>query len=290
MSAKRLTAAERNDLANTRIVSIEESRAALLNLAPHANELQNLKAKREARDAAIAAGDDYGEKKDMYIGDLMCSIFNGVARVGVRGVVVPTRSFWTWAGYETAAEDIESLPRMLPDDIKTLIVEYDSPGGLVEGVPEAAAALYGLRKRMVTVAFARFACSAAYYLASQQDYVFMMPSGTTGSVGVKAMHVSFAGKLEQDGIEVTEFGSPERKTEFSPWKPLSEDTKKRMQARIEKMRKQFEKAVAKGRDMKLEDIQENFGRGAPLDSDEAMAAGAVDKVMPYEQFLAGKWK
>lgn len=268
------------ELGNVRLVSIADERAGMLNMRPCAAEIEQFKEQR------AKAEEDRNYK---YVGDLLCSIQGSSAIVPVNGVILPRRNFWTWVGYATAAEDLEALPRLLPDTVKVVVLNIDSPGGLVEGVPEAGKAILGLRKKKTVIAFAHFATSAAYWIASQADEIYMMPSGTVGSIGVRAMHVDMSRALEEMGLEVTEFASPEKKNEMSPYKPLSEDTKKRYQAKIEALRKDFERTVAKGRGVKTEVVAISYGAGGTVDSKEALAAGMVDKVVSFENFMSGNF-
>ena len=169
------------------------------------------------------------KNKDNYMasGDLAVLVNGKTATLEIAGTIVPRRNFWTFIGFDTAAEDIEALPEVLPKNINKVNILYDTPGGFVQGIDEAASALYSLRERAVTTAYTRgMMTSAGYYLGSQQDYVYMSPTAITGSVGVKMVHFDLSKQLNMLGVNVTQFVSPERKGEGTSYKPLSEETKK----------------------------------------------------------------
>ena len=62
-----------------------------------------------------------------------------------------------------------------------------------------------------------------------------------------------------------------------------------MQTRVVKLRKQFEAAVARGRGITAEEVNERFGKGAVLDADEALEVGAVNKVVTFNDFIRGNF-
>ena len=70
-------------------------------------------------------------------------------------------------------------------EVGTVIVDIDSPGGLVTGTPEAGDAIFAARSGAQVVALINpLAASAAYWLASQAAEVVAVPSADVGSIGV----------------------------------------------------------------------------------------------------------
>ena len=70
------------------------------------------------------------------------------------------------------------------------------------------------------------------------------PSGEVGSVGVRMMHLDVSKAMEDAGLKVTELYSGDFKTEWSPYKALSEEAIGDMQKRLTATHTDFLNAVA----------------------------------------------
>jgi len=69
-------------------------------------------------------------------------------------------------------------------DVQAVFLDIDSPGGSVSGTPELAQAVSDLCKAKYTYAFSGGQmCSAAYWVASQCDAIYVSPSARVGSIG-----------------------------------------------------------------------------------------------------------
>jgi ClpP class serine protease len=63
-----------------------------------------------------------------------------------------------------------------------IVLAVDSPGGVITGVPEAADAIYSVRRSKPMVAVTTgINASAAYWLSSAAKTIVSSPSGDTGS-------------------------------------------------------------------------------------------------------------
>ena len=99
-------------------------------------------------------------------------------------------------------QDLEAL--VASDDAKAIVIDVDSPGGSVSGIPEAASRIKALRGIKPIVAVSNYLnASAAYWLTAQADEVVASPSSMTGSIGVFSIHESIARSLDAEGIDVT---------------------------------------------------------------------------------------
>jgi capsid assembly protease len=211
---------------------------------------------------------------------------NKVAVIPIQGVLTKDGPAWYGSNYDNisrAVEDAAANP-----DVKHIVLAVDSPGGEVTGLPETAALVAQAAKvKPVTAVVDGMSASAAYYLTSQANNIVLTPSGEVGSVGVRMMHVDFSKALENDGIAVTELYSGDFKTEWSPYKPLSEEAKADMLPRLQAVHQDFINAVQAGRGARLsQDIQDRrLGEGRMLSSKDALAHGMVDAVQPARDFF-----
>jgi ClpP class serine protease len=158
------------------------------------------------------------------------SISGGVTVVPLKGVLAPVGGLLAMLfGIENPLDSFRTAMReaAADQDVGAIVIDVDSPGGVVDGIPEAAAELRALKGTKPIVAVANtMAASAAYWLAAQADEVVMTPSGAVGSIGVYATHRELSGAMEMMGVKNTLISAGKFKTEGNPYEPLSDDAKR----------------------------------------------------------------
>lgn len=184
--------------------------------------------------------------------------------------------------YAVSTRNFTAVMRALAkdDSIDEVVLMMDSPGGTVFGLPEAANAVYALRsKKPVHAVVDIMAASAGYYVASQATSISAMPSGAgVGSIGVRMMHVDCSQAMEKDGITVTHIYSGEHKVEGNAFQPLSDESRAYYQAECDRLYLEFLGAVARGRDVSIETVRENFGKGRMVQPADAKRLGMIDRL------------
>jgi signal peptide peptidase SppA len=199
-----------------------------------------------------------------------------VAVVQVIGGITQ-RSSWWGVSTEGLVRDLRTLDA--DKGVHATVLEVDSPGGEVYGVPEAAAAIRELRARKPIVAVANsLAGSAAYYLASQADELLVTPSGEVGSIGVYGMHLDLSEAAKQQGVKVTFVYAGKYKIEGNPFEPLGEEARAEMQAMVDRYYDMFVRDVARGRAVGVETVRSGFGEGRLVGAKTAVELGMADAV------------
>lgn len=135
------------------------------------------------------------------------------------------------------------------DDVKSILIDINSPGGTVNGTPELAQAVADAAKLKTTYAFsAGQMCSAAYWIASQCDAIYATPSARVGSIGVMLPFIDSTEKFRSEGLKVEVFAAGKFKGMATPGVPLSEEQRALIQSDIEEIAAEFKTAVlARGR-------------------------------------------
>ena len=135
------------------------------------------------------------------------------------------------------------------DEVKSILLDIDSPGGTVNGTPELAQAVADAGKLKSIHAFsAGQMCSAAYWIASQCDAVYATPSARVGSIGVMLPFIDSAEKFRSQGLTVEVFAAGKFKGMGTPGVSLSEEQRALIQSDIEEVAADFKSAVlARGR-------------------------------------------
>lgn len=188
-----------------------------------------------------------------------------------------------WGSYEAIAARLRE--ELADDGTSAIILDIDSPGGSVYGLPELAAEIQAARGQGTRiVAFANaLAASAAYWLGASADEFFVTPSGEVGSIGTIAFHVDESGAMLQAGFDVTIVEAPEGgyKSEGNPWEPLDTAARDNMQERVNEYYGQFVAGVAKGRGVSRSAVKNDYGRGRVFGATEALQRGMVDRVATF---------
>jgi signal peptide peptidase SppA len=164
-------------------------------------------------------------------------------------------------------------------NVRSIVLDIDSPGGDVAGIDELASEIFAARKQKKITAVSNCLCaSAAYYLGSQASEVVVSPSSQTGSIGVYCMHEDDSQMLQAAGIklELIKYGA--NKAEGNNLGPLTDSARAHMQDMVDIYGVQFEQAVARGRRITQRDVHNNFGQGRVFDAKTAVRIGMADRV------------
>jgi signal peptide peptidase SppA len=207
-----------------------------------------------------------------------------VTVIPVKGVLTNDCS-WCGTTYGSIADAAEKAAA--DPTVKRIVLAVDSPGGEVVGLPETASALQqAARQKPVHAMVEGMAASAGYWLASQASDITVTPSGEVGSVGVRMMHTDMSAALDDAGIKVTELFSGNYKTEWSPFKPLTDDAQDDMQKRLDAVHGNFIRAVGQGRGRRATAhiSKARFGEGRMFDARDAVGHGLADSVQSAHDF------
>ena len=206
----------------------------------------------------------------------------------IYGSIVQRGNMFTEASGTASCTSISQQFKALQNNqaVSTIVLDIDSPGGTVSGVPELADEIQRARGgKPIIAAINAEACSAAYWLASAADEIVITPSGCTGSIGAYTAHVDQSKFNEQMGVKRTYISYGKYKTESNPDQPLSDETAQELQRRVDHYGRMFEAAIAANRGVSVEHAKENWGQGRVLNPEQAKAVGMVDRIEPFEATL-----
>lgn len=171
--------------------------------------------------------------------------------------------------------------------IKAIVLDVDSPGGSVYGVPELAETIRASRGQKPIIAHVNgMAASAAYWIASACDEIAMTGSSDVGSIGVYTIHDDLSGYMEQAGVDRTLISAGRYKVEGNPFEPLSEDAREEMQRSVDRYHSMFLAAVASGRDVSTDRVASEFGQGRMFGAEEAVRRGMADRIETLDETLS----
>jgi protease-4 len=160
--------------------------------------------------------------------------------------------------------------------IKAIILRIDSPGG---GVGPSQEIYREVRKtiktKKVIASMGSIAASGGYYIASAADKIVANPGTLTGSIGVIMEFVQLRELLKKIGVSLEVLKSGEFKDIGSPHRKMSERDKEVIKGLIFDVQNQFVSAVARGRALSMEKVQE-IADGSIFTGAKAKELGLVD--------------
>lgn len=238
-----------------------------------------VKAAQERYNAASAAGPG-GQQ-----------LTGGVAILSLTGVLTPQGSFISMlfgggaGGLQGFRADFREA--LAADEIAAIVIDIDSPGGLVDLVPETAAEIRNARGAKPIVAVANtLAASGAYWIGAQADEIVVTPSGSIGSIGVYAVHDDWSKFNEDFGVTPTYVSAGKYKVERNPDTPLSDEAEAAMQATIDELYGMFVADVAAGRGTTPDAVTGGYGEGRVVTASRALQLGMADRIDTLEATIA----
>ena len=160
--------------------------------------------------------------------------------------------------------------------IKAIILRINSPGG---GVGPSQEIYREVRKtiksKKVITSMGSLAASGGYYIASATNKIVANPGTITGSISVIMEFIQIEDLLKRVGVSLEVLKSGEFKDIGSPHRKMSEREKELIKDLISDIQKQFVNAVARGRDLSEEKVQE-IADGRIFSGAQAKELGLVD--------------
>lgn len=209
----------------------------------------------EAHAALVSASRSFFESPPQIVPEPespLLSVEDGVGIVTISGPII--RRPGLIAQFLFGATDTEAIIEAVNEaaenaSVQAVLLDVDSPGGSVSGTPELAQAVADLSRGKYTYAFtAGQMCSAAYWVTSQCDAIYMTPSARVGSIGVIASMLDTTEALRAEGIKVEVFAAGKYKSLGTSGVPLTDEQRSLLQQNVEEIAADFRAAVlARGR-------------------------------------------
>lgn len=213
---------------------------------------------------------------------------NGAAIVPIIGELVNRGAYLGASSGLISYEGLREQLRSAAADprVKALVLDIDSPGGMVSGCYECAAEVREIARSKPVIAVANsLMASAAYAIASGASRIVASPSSQVGSIGVLYIHADRSGEFAKRGINFTIIQGGAHKADGHPFGPLPDDVHANLQALIDHHYTAFVQLVARGRPF-LTEQQIRDTEARVYTADEAVAKGLADAVGTFDQAVA----
>lgn len=202
---------------------------------------------------------------------------DGVAIIPIHGLLI-NRLSWSYS-FATGYNFIRSqrLAALADPDVKLIVYDVNSPGGVASGCAELAQEMFDSRDQKPSLSVVDARCySAALFLASAADRIVVTPSGGCGSIGTVAMHFDYSKMLDDAGMKLTFIFAGDEKVDGNPYESLSARAKATIQRDVDYHYGLFVEAVARHRDISEDEVRATEAR--IFLPPEAVELGLIDAV------------
>jgi protease-4 len=183
---------------------------------------------------------------------------------------------------DASAEAVTAAMRAAFEDngAQGIVLLINSPGGS----PVQAGIMYDEIKRLkakykkpVYTVVEESCASAAYYIASATDRIFVDKASIVGSIGVLMDGFGFTGLMDKLGVERRLLTAGENKGFLDPFSPQTDKQRAYAQQMLDQIHKQFIDAVKAGRGKRLKESPELFS-GLFWTGQQAVEMGLADQL------------
>ena len=213
-------------------------------------------------------------------------IRDGTAIIPIYGPITARSDLFTFFLGGTPLSDLakDFQAALDNDQVKAILFDVDSPGGVALGPMEMAQAIFNARgKKPIWSYVGRNCSSAAYWLASATEKIIANPSALLGSIGVVTT-IPVQEEPDSEGyknIEVVSSNAGRKRPD-----PRTAEGMAEIKRELDDLESQFIGSVARFRSTTIDAVKNDFGQGGVLIGANAVSSGMADEIGSYEETLA----
>lgn len=260
--------------------SFDAMRSVVDGLELSAEDYKYFHALETGKKEAIAS--TLGKRVD---GSVYSSILGNVGFLMIDGPIIPRATWFSKASgmvsLDVAGNEFKALDSNR--SIDTIVQLFDTPGGIVSGATDYVAIVKASQKK--TYSFGWMAASLGALIASASDEVVLAEDGTMGSIGVVMSLVDRSESDKKKGvrqIEIVSSQSPDKRPDSS-----TPEGRSVLQAEVNDLADVIISSIATNRNVSVETVLNDFGKGAMMVASKAVSVGMADRVSDIESFVSG---
>lgn len=198
-----------------------------------------------------------------------------VAVIPIEGTISTTaEGFTPGTKSSTIVDFIEEADK--DDAIKAILLEINSPGGTPVATDEIASAIKRANKTTIAV-IRETGASGAFWISTAADRIFANRMSVTGSIGVQASRLEFAGLITDYNVTYRRLIAGKLKDAGSRFKEMTPEEQELFQNMLDKLHTEFITAVAQNRNLPEETVR-NLATGFVYLGSEAKELGLIDEL------------
>lgn len=164
------------------------------------------------------------------------------------------------------------------DNVKSVVLRINSPGGSANASDEILFELQQLKKKKpLVISFGDYAASGGYYIAMGAEKIYSNPNTLTGSIGVFGVLPNVKELANRNGLSTHTVKTNENSNFYSPFSGVTDGGVQMMTKSIEQTYKRFVHYVTENRKKSFEQIDE-IGGGRVWSGTRAKQIGLVDEL------------
>ncbi len=167
------------------------------------------------------------------------------------------------------------------DDVKTVVLRVNSPGGSADASEQIWHALETLKAKglPVVVSMGDLAASGGYYISCGADYIYAEPTTLTGSIGIFGTVPNVSKLMDKIGLDIDGVKTNQHAdlTTNAIYKGMNKQEMALMQTMVERGYDLFTKRCAEGRGVSQDAIKK-VGEGRVWLGKDALEIGLVDEL------------
>ena len=206
-----------------------------------------------------------------------------IAIMQVEGTITPKADLFSFlfggSTIDVMTRDFKAL--VADDSVKAIVLDIDSPGGVVNGGFEFAELIFEARsaKPIVAISGTIMASMAMLIALAAEDVVITSESVVSGSLGILLNHVDISGLQKEMGVKTTSITAGKFKAISSPFEPLSKEGREDLQRQVDHVNEAMVNMVARFKGVSVETVNSEMGDGKTFLGSEGIKAGLVDRIM-----------
>jgi ClpP class serine protease len=219
---------------------------------------------------SVISPDEFASKKNTIVMSISGPLLKGDQECGPVGMM-------------TMANMINTLSAQ--ENVGTIILDIDSPGGQVFGTQELANAIKQSPKKTIAVVQEGMACSAAYWIASSCDEIYSTGKlNVFGSIGVMTRIADFDAYYEKEGLKIHNIYSRLSSEKNLDYKEALEGKQDLVKDDLDFVATEFIAAVKANRPNLNLKAGDPF-KGATYKAEQALEYGLIDGIKSFKEIL-----
>ncbi len=215
-------------------------------------------------------------------------VINGIAQIPIYGVIAKRINLIRQISQSgTSTEEAKSdIRKALADDkVEKILLDIDSPGGSVDGLAEFVDFIYEARKVKPVLAYANgMMASAAYWIGSAAEKVYVSKGSVVGSIGVYAVFEDLSVMDHMAGIRTEVVKAGKFKAAGNSYRQMTPEERDVLQEEIDTFYNLFVEAIARNRNMSME-AATNLADGRVWIGQQAIDVGLADEIADLDILL-----
>lgn len=207
---------------------------------------------------------------------------DGVAVLPINGVIGNKLPKYAQAYFGMVSIDVvsDAFDELDADgNVSAIVIDIDSPGGVVSGVPEFAEIIANASKPVIAYTSGMM-CSAAYWIGAGAQAIYASKSANVGSIGVYLPIVMLKKYYERMGIEVDLIKAGRFKGAGYPGTELTEEQRDDLQSGVDYLYRLFSGFVGGRRNLDSETMQ-----GQDFFAEQAIELNLIDSIATIDKAI-----